>query len=138
MTDQPFCGWCRKDRFEVALFFQGTTGAYICDECAELFAEVARRKKEGLPSRDAPRGMPPELGEVSNGPLIAGGCQLRTSPRSSPILWFNWGHPLLPAYVESAASRAAVVKDGALPRHRRLVLDGRELALFRISRNYPT
>jgi hypothetical protein len=66
IDDQPSGGWCRKGRFEVALLFQGTGAAYICDECAELCAEVARQKKAGVRSSDTPmpRGMPSELEEA--------------------------------------------------------------------------
>jgi ATP-dependent protease Clp ATPase subunit len=41
------CSWCDKTGAEVAVLMQGTGGAYICDECAELCAEVARNKKAG-------------------------------------------------------------------------------------------
>ena len=60
---QVFCWWCDKKRSEVAVLFQGIQGAYICDECAELCVDVARRKKEGRPLFDEAqrRGLPESI-----------------------------------------------------------------------------
>lgn len=42
------CSWCWKGASEVAVLIQGHGGAYICDECAELCAEIVGRKKANL------------------------------------------------------------------------------------------
>ena len=56
------CSFCDKGVADVAVLIQGTAGAYICDECAELCIEVVRDKKAGRSQRAAPaRGIPPEI-----------------------------------------------------------------------------
>jgi ATP-dependent protease Clp ATPase subunit len=87
IDDQPSCGWCRKGRFQVALLFQGTDAAYICDECAELCAEVARQQKAAVRSSDRPmpRGMPSELEEALL--RLGKGCKAKdTAGRIPPPL----------------------------------------------------
>jgi ATP-dependent Clp protease ATP-binding subunit ClpX len=60
------CSWCWKGAAEVAVLIEGQVGVYICDECAELCAEIARKKKAGLPIADGPlqTGMPPRVEEA--------------------------------------------------------------------------
>jgi hypothetical protein len=52
LMPQPTCWWCDKSGAEAAMLIQGIRGAFICDECAELCVEIARRKKEGRPLID--------------------------------------------------------------------------------------
>jgi hypothetical protein len=47
-------------------------------------------------------------------------------PTLCPIHLFDRDHPSVPTCARAWPSRAAAVKDGALQRHRRLVLDRRE------------
>jgi ClpX C4-type zinc finger len=60
------CSWCWKGAGEVAVLIEGQRGAYICDECAELCAEIAHDKKAGraIGATRVERGIPKVVAEA--------------------------------------------------------------------------